>query len=357
MEAKEIKRPRIPYFNQYWGFSIFILQHIWPQSQRLESLRQSNVQAVVKRLKAFWAAQGYNAAPPIPVERRQNLSEKEFVKNYLHKGIPVVFDGEAQSWPCTGKWDLNFLRDSYGDEEFSLIDSTGLVESELNTAEGKTDSVLVKKIKAREFVDSIRQGVKNYLRGCPILEMRPELLNDLNLDWLARYRRCLLGVSYQTFLGAAGRTTPIHNETTAFFFVLAEGEKKWTLCPVSETVLINPAPEGRGYNFSKVSTRKIDSGAYPGFEFVTKYVCDMKKGDILFVPAWMWHEVENLSESWALSYRFTYLRGFLRYPGFAFIRVFLAKPSFLETLYYSFFRSDMSKRDKNLLVPRIFIRK
>lgn len=189
------------------------------------------------------------------------------------------------------------------------------------------------------------------------METHPELCEDLDQTWLEKMRRCFLGISYQTFIGPAKRKTPLHSEVTAFFYIMADGEKKWTLFSTTAFAILNPDRSGRGYNYTKIDIDKPDLNEYPGFEYLQRYTCHLKKGDILFVPAWMWHQVENVTPSWGCSYRFTSLRGFLQFPAFVFIKLFLIKPSFLEILYYSYFRGDVATRDKNLLTPKIYLRK
>lgn len=330
---------------------IFILQHLIKGSSFVQKWRKSNVNAIDRALDK----KGLKGQC-LEVDRRENLSEDEFVKNYLNKGLPVIFDHGAEDWDCTKKWSLSFLKEKYPEEEFSLIDSKGLVEDEYDQSKGEQVPVLIDKIKAKDFVDAVHRGEKKYLRFCPIMETHPELAKDLDQSWLKKMRRCFLGISYQSFLGPAGRRTPLHSETTAFFYVMADGEKKWTLFSPSAYPLINPEAEGRGYNYSRYKIENPDHENYPGMDKVTRFHCHLKKGDILFVPAWMWHEVENTTEGWGVSYRFTSLRGFLAFPTFVFIRLFLTKPSFWEIFYYSFFKSDIAKRDKNLLTPKIYLK-
>jgi hypothetical protein len=334
----------VPLLNRWAGSALFVLRNCFPRSRLLEAARRANARGAASRM---------GGGGSLEVDRVKNLSEEEFVSRYLDRGIPVIFDGQALGWPCASKWNLDYLRDAFGDESFPVVDSTGLVEKELDRSKGAGDALLISRVSAREFVDSIRRGEKPYLRGCPIMETRPELLADLDLAWLKRMRRCLFGVSLQTYLGAADRKTPLHCETTATFFVLADGGKRWTFFSPASSAIVNPEPEGRGYNFSCVNVQAPDPDRYPGFANLTRLTCHMKKGDVLFVPAWMWHEVENLTESWGVSYRFTHLRGFLSYPAFVFVRLFLAKPRLLETLYYSFFKSDMGSREKSLLIPKV----
>lgn len=347
---KQIHR-EIPLRYQISSSLIFIFRHLMKDSLFWENRRKKNVYRIHQSLKD----QAYSGRE-LAVERRSNLAEDEFVSQYLNKGLPVIFEQEAQNWPCTKKWSLDFLKEKFPDEEFSLIDSKGLVEEEYDKTQDNPVPVLINKMKASEFVDAVKRGEKKYLRFCPIMETHPELAKDLDQGWLKKMRRCFLGISYQSFIGPSGRRTPLHSETTAFFYVMADGEKKWTLFSPAAYPLINPEPEGRGYNYSKYKVHQPDEKKYPGLNLLTRFTCTLKKGDILFVPAWMWHEVENSTDGWGVSYRFTSLRGFLRFPTFVFIRLFLTKPSFWEILYYSFFKSDIAKRDKNLLTPKIYLK-
>lgn len=343
----------IPFLNRFLSSTYFVLAHAFPKSNLLESARKKNVSSIIEKLKNH----GANEFHTLEVDRHDELSEQEFVKNYLNKGLPVIFTKAAQNWTCTKKWSLDYLKATYPDDEFSLIDSTGLVENDYDMSGGKDRPVLIDKIKASDFVDALARGDKTYLRFCPIMETHPELCDDLDHSWLKKYRRCFLGISYQTFIGPMKRKTPLHSETTAFFYIMADGEKKWTLYSPTALPLINPETEGRGYNYTKLNLDKPDATKYPGFQYLTRYTCHLKKGDILFVPAWMWHEVESLTNAWGVSYRFTSLRGFLKHPAFFIVRLFFSKPSFLEILYYSFFRSDIAKRKENLLTPKIYLKK
>jgi hypothetical protein len=121
--------------------------------------------------------------------------------------------------------------------------------------------------------------------------------------------------------------------------------------------LLAPAVTRFGYNYSDVDINNPDLEKYPGVDNLDRYECTLKEGDILYVPAWMWHEVENLTHTWGVSYRFAHLSQTWRQSfTFTFKRYFLTSPSIFSIIYYSFFRSDVAKRKKNLLTPKIFRR-
>lgn len=344
---------QIPLRYRYKASVVLILRHMFPKNNLLLKTYKKNILAISSFLKK---SSRDCQSTEISVDRVKNISDKDFVKNYLNPGLPVIFDQEALSWPCSKKWGLDFLATHFSEYEFSIIDSTGLVEKNYDKTLNSQTPVLLTKITGSQFVNDLKKGEKHYLRFSSIMETHPELRKDLNQSWLKKMRRCFLGVSYQTFIGAGGRRTPLHSETTAFFYIMIEGEKKWNLFSPNAHSLLQLNPDGRGYNYSNVELSQLDEEKFPGVSLLKHYVCTLKKGDILFVPAWMWHEVENISDGWGLSYRFTSLRGFFRFPVFATIRLFFTRPGFMEIFYYSFFKDDISKRDKNLLTPKIFLK-
>lgn len=334
----------IPRFYQIKGAAIFLLRHLFKRNTFLKEAQVENAREISDFLKL------QNTKKIIQVDRIENLDEKTFVKNYLNKGLPVIFSQEALSWKSTTKWSFEYLASEFGQQEYPIINIKGLSES----AQEKND----KKVNLKEYLDSLKvQNTDEYLRFWSLLDANPVLEEDLNQEWLLKMKKCFLGISYQSFLGPRGKRTPLHSDTTAFFYIMNEGQKKWTMFLPSVLAVINPEPEGRGYNFTKWDIKKSNHSEYPGADMVTRFECILEKGDILFVPAWMWHEVENLTESFGISYRFTSLRGFFQFPFYAFLRIFFTNPSFLKIIYYSFFRNDLHKRDKYLLTPKIIIKK
>lgn len=334
----------IPRSFRIKGAAIFLLRHLFRKNEFLKEAQVENAREIGDLLKS------QNTEKVIPVDRIQNLDEKTFVQDYLNKGLPVIFSKEALNWKSTTKWSFDYLASEFGQQEYPIINMRGLSES----AQEQID----RKINLKDYLDSLKvQNTDEYLRFCSLLEANPVLEEDLNQEWLLKMKKCFLGISYQSFLGPRGKRTPLHSDTTAFFYIMSEGQKKWTMFSPAALSVLNPEPEGRGYNFTKWNIKESNPTEYPGADFITRYECVLEKGDILFVPAWMWHEVENLSESFGISYRFTSLRGFFQFPFYAFLRIFFTNPSFLKIIYYSFFRSDLHQRDNYLLTPKIIIKK
>lgn len=309
--------------------------HIFKRSKQLENkkneiLAKLSKTALQNSLPSVYAAK--------PVERRSNLSQQEF-KEYVKKGVPVIFDGEASDWPCSEKWNFDYLLKEFGEEKFPVVNRQGLDDQKQSLYQ---DGEL---ITIKDFIRNLRNKNSVYLRFCRIMERFPKLQEHMDQKWLAKMRQCFFGVSYQTFIGADTRKTPWHCGMTAFFFVMAEGEKKWELYPSYMYPLLNPPQSAFGYFYSREKEQT------PAIEHMTPFHCHLKKGDILFIPAWMWHRVENFGDTWGVSYRFANIRGVLKAPLFTTIRLLLTQPSFFSILYNSF----RSRPDEQFaLTPRLY---
>ncbi|MBC7696050.1 MAG: hypothetical protein H7141_11460 [Burkholderiales bacterium] len=59
----------------------------------------------------------------MPIERRKNLSVKEFRDTYLKRGTPVVLEGAAKEWDCVKNWSLDYFDKLHGDDEIILFDA------------------------------------------------------------------------------------------------------------------------------------------------------------------------------------------------------------------------------------------
>ncbi len=327
----------IPLWNRWLASVLYVFQYAFPEVKFLENLRQNNVRRICETLKKNLKKQGLERGGVYPVERRKNLGEQEFIREYMNKSLPVIFDQEALDWDSSKKWTMDYFAEKFGDKKVSFTETKGMVERDLDRTGDHEGWVVVEQMGAKDFIDSIKKGSKKYLRFGQLTDNERELISDLNNDWLAKMRRTFFGVNYLTFVGGGGRTTPIHAGISALFFVMAEGEKKWTFFSPSSSALVHPRRAGRDYNFSDVNINSPDPDKYPGFELLTRLECTLKKGDVLWLPTWWWHEVETLSDSWAIRYGFGNFRTFLRYPSFVFVRLFLCKPSFFKIVFHKVF--------------------
>jgi hypothetical protein len=269
----------------------------------------------------------------IEIERRTDLSLKEFRKKYLRKGIPVIFEGGAKEWDCVKKWSFEYFKDLHGKDEIIMPDGKDYIKKMLT-----------------EVIDDVRSGSKTYYRFYPLLKRHPEHINDFDYKWLLTHKvRHLWFEVFRIFMGAKETTTHLHNENTANLFVQVYGEKKWILYPPYYSAVIDP----NSANVYREAPKKTEQDRFSPFtpdynypytlyKYIDRYETVLKPGDILWNPPFYWHTVKNASDSIGVGYRwFSPSTAFRMAPLYMFLDLFTINPPIWK-LY------KLSKDDYNL---------
>jgi hypothetical protein len=248
----------------------------------------------------------------------------------------VIFSAAASSWPCVKTWSLDYLRAGYGEQDLLLVGAPGL--------SSRKEKAGFEFVPLRELVGSIREKGERYLRFSPLLHDNPALARDLDPSWFEQWRaERTFAHTYYMFLGGEGQRTLLHNDQPCNFYVQVSGEKKWTLFSPRDSSLLYPVAGSTAYVRSEVNLSSPDSSAHPLFAQAQRYEAHLRPGDILWVPPFWWHEVENLTETIAVSYRFSSIAAALRSSiAFTALRVLSTNPPIWKTMAYG-------KQDTNLI--------
>ena len=338
---------RIPLVDRLRYDAAFLFEHWLPNS---EHVRRAKAEARARIVAAL------APCPPgrvIPVERVKTIAPREFRRDYLRKGIPVILENGAEGWPLAA-WSFDRFRSRYGAEMIKLVQRKGVAaDHEILTGREYSEE-----IRFGEFLDHVEQGGGKYMRFSPLLEKFPELLDDFNHDFFKTMAGNRFGLTYQLFMGARGTYTPLHNAMTGFFFVNVCGVKRWSLIPNHYCAVLNPDADGFGYNHSKAEPDMSNAAEYPGLDRIDRFELVMQPGDVLYLPSWMWHAVKNEAPTIGVRCGFVYVPGMLmEAPTLSFIRLFAARnPSTLEALWYVFFKNNLPERDKWLLTAKLIRR-
>jgi len=327
---------------------LFLLQHYLPENRWIQRQRTAC------RGRAVDDVRRHGAGEVTQVERVASLAPDDFRTNYLSKGIPVILENGASTWPLATRWTFDSLRKRYGEEMIKLVQRKGVADPE-ELVGGREFS---EEIQFGAFVDEVLNAGKRYMRFSPLLERFPELLDDFDHDFFKSMSGNGWGITYQMFMGGTGSYTPLHNAMTSFFFVNVCGIKRWALIPNHYLPILNPSADGFGYNHSAARVDPPNADEFPGLESIDRLEAVMQPGDLLYVPSWMWHCVRNDSPTIGVRCGFVYPMGMMREAfTLSFIRLFAARnPSTLEALYYTLFSKDLPERDKWLLTARLIRR-
>ena len=227
----------------------------------------------------------------VPVET--NISVKEFHKKYFKNPQPVVFKGVAKKWSAFQKWTPDFFKENYGDTKVILFDASVKALDSDQISETST-------VDFKQFIEMMQSGSKEYVRFCPILDKNPELLDDIDSDWFARYSNSKSkGLKHQLFIGGKNTSTSIHSAIGSNLFVQVHGRKEWFIYDCDYSSLVQPKVDNSVFFRSFVNVKQPDDI----FKKAKGWRVVLEPGDILYNPPFFWHEVHNLDTTVGFGYR------------------------------------------------------
>jgi len=202
---------------------------------------------------------------------------------------PLVVRGFADDWSAVRKWSLSLFNERYGDDLIPTDD-----RDENGTVIYKTLS---------DVIAQIRRGEPGYARFSPLLIDHKELVGDLDIRTLAKSTGAFKAeLLFQLFMGGKDSRTRTHcaGETNAF--VQISGTKIWYFVDPKETRMLEPLPMGTPFFAAGAFLHDPNLPGFPANLSVQKVV--LNAGDLLIVPPFWWHQVDNPTESIGVACRF-----------------------------------------------------
>ncbi|HVW83944.1 MAG TPA: cupin-like domain-containing protein [Bryobacteraceae bacterium] len=244
----------------------------------------------------------------LQVDKREKLSRKEFLHEYVLKNRPVVLKDAARDWKALSKWTPEFFREHYGLKKVPVFERKRAVTLK--------DTVLLK-----DYVDEISSSTFNnkakYLFSLRIQKDFPELLKDLeprpalwDPNWLdSRYLlpglpgfklRNITGLEMN--MGGTGSPFPfLHYDDlwTQTFITQVHGRKDWVLYPPDQTPFMYPSKEADNISSIPMET-DVDLTRFPLFSQAKPVRVIIEHGEMLYgAPGW-WHTTRALTPSIAV---------------------------------------------------------
>lgn len=132
----------------------------------------------------------------------------------------------------------------------------------------------------------------------------PDLLPDEDMDLIKDViDGYMKNDSKQLFVGIEkGSGTALHAAYTNNFFLMIQGQKKWTFFNPNQLALIYPRFQEKGIymasesRFLNAETDRLMFERFPLIQYAERYECVLEEGDILYNPASWFHSVYNITE-------------------------------------------------------------
>ena len=231
------------------------------------------------------------------VDRRSGLSLREFRKEYLYPGKPVVITDAIESWPARTRWTLDYFKSRFAATRVTVYRLGG----------ERYDASGTELMSLATFIDRIeRSGFDTYpyyvRDDWQIFLTHKELLSDYSVpkyfyDWFG----CLPGfmrlIYPRIFIGPKGAITPLHLDIWGTHAWLAQlvGRKRW--------ILFSPDQQQFLYECN-VQPQKPDYERFPLFRNAKAIECTIGPGDLIFVPGGWAHEVVSLDATISITHNY-----------------------------------------------------
>ncbi len=278
-------------FQNIFGYENKLLRHSWIKKIESEYLQKQFSGPRVALPEFDW----------------NNRPLKEFETNYRLKQHPVVLRNYLAKDEDYSKWDIDELIAEFGNEEVTLTCPV------FDGYQGKLNEINI-------------DGV--YLHNSEILlKKHPELHKKMGFNLIASElaKDLMFSGVAQLFAGRKKTGTWWHCAGGMNIFLMLEGQKKWSFIDPEFSPLMFPKSVGTGASAYYISEAGISSNVYKNnfeklsskdkdsindsqksfispkmkelFESVSRYEVVLNPGDVLLIPAWWWHDVENITDS------------------------------------------------------------
>lgn len=321
-------KPESISYKQWLKFNLyFSIEHFFGKQKPNSYLEKKRVQLFTDILENDSINERGRLFPSSEYEYTSFDEFKKQNDNILDK--IAVFRGVAKDWSCTKNWSKEFFSERYSNTEISLIDNPGLVDSNQKNEFKKTDF--------KNYFEEVKKDKNKYLRFSRIIDNNPELLDDLNVEWLRKFKSgWCMGEQSFLFMGEDGTKTPMHAGLTHTLFIQVKGKKKWTICAPNERIFLNPPADRFLYFRTNANPSNLEDQKFPLLKHTKRYEFVLNEGDVLWMPSLFWHYIENLTPNIGVAFKYTnLLQSFKISKALLFFFFLATKPTILKSFVYN----------------------
>jgi hypothetical protein len=237
--------------------------------------------------------------PAAEIPRVSSLDADAFARDYLEPGRPVVIEGAAADWTRGGAWTPERLRDLLAGRKVRVACS----EHDTFGYGGDQTAYQVEEMEFGQAADLIQRvrpsRLRYYLMQQAVPREFPELSRELPVPpYVDRSR-----TNPNLWFGTEGTETPLHYDVANNLFGQLMGRKRWVVFDPWQAELVYPREGDADHrNLSRVSVEQPDLERFPLFARAQGQAGEVGPGDLLFLPAFWWHQVRSLEVSLSLNF-------------------------------------------------------
>ncbi|AFZ23818.1 JmjC domain-containing protein [Cylindrospermum stagnale PCC 7417] len=233
-----------------------------------------------------------------PIERIDNPSVAEFQNEFVKQDKPVIISGVANEWKAYFHWKPETFKAMFGDVIAPLRASDdeidvffgGLGEKKVITIADYIDSILSEPIEGKKRL---------YLGNIPFdSPLAKPYLDQVRPDFeFPNYFPENSGYDLRLWIGGANQKSTIHNDDYHNFNAQIFGEKIFLLFAPEEYKKLYVEKINDGLWSSPINSQQPDLAKFPLFDELIGLKAVLNQGDILFIPAFWWHQAFSITTS------------------------------------------------------------
>ncbi|HEU4886739.1 MAG TPA: cupin-like domain-containing protein [Thermoanaerobaculia bacterium] len=241
------------------------------------------------------------AAMPVNAPMIPRVTRAQFAEKYFSRKIPAIVTDATADWGMSGQWSPEYLLSLIGAKPVTVSISANGKFSYDPSGKKTSDSFSEQTM---SFAEAARQiateesGRQLYVMQQSIPLKFPELMREIRVpQWVPNVNE----TSINLWFGRSS-VTPLHYDATNNFFAQQYGEKHFTIFSPGDTPHVYPHPiDSKMAHLSSVDLDNPDLRAHPNFSLARPIRFTVHPGELLFLPAFWWHQVRSPGVSTSVS--------------------------------------------------------
>lgn len=229
------------------------------------------------------------------IERVKTISKEDFFNNYVKKQKPLVIEQLTQDWPAYTKWNLQYIKEIAGEKTVPLYDDRPVSYKDgFNEAHAQ--------MKMAEYIDLLLSRPTNFrIFLYNLMKEVPSLSKDFKFPNIGLR---LVKQLPMLFFGGENSRVFMHfdidySNILHFHF---HGLKRCVLFAPNQTKYLYKIPHAL-ISREDIDFDNPDFEKFPALQKAKGLVCELKHGEMLYMPEGYWHYMKYVTPGFSMSLR------------------------------------------------------
>lgn len=235
------------------------------------------------------------------IQRVERPTVETFYREFVSCRRPVILTGVMKQWRAPSLWTPDYLKTVAGEAVVPIKVSTdGIFSGDPKSGFAGRHRMM----KLSSYIDLLTSdgepGEVCYLQQRPISSISPVLSPDIEIP---EYIEKKLPANAYLWLGPSSTVSPLHYDSYNNLLAQVSGRKKLVLFSPKYLSNLYPYPaHSKIPHLSQVNIDAPDLKKFPKSQAAKPVHVMLTPGEILFIPAFWWHQVYSLDMAVSVNF-------------------------------------------------------